>query len=94
MSSEQIKEQHHSPIKRNQKYDTLLRSKIATSGTWATRFCSPDGKEASPPTQWRGATFKPRLHISHLWIMGTSCGLAINVTELQIEYEVLCQCPF
>ena len=94
MSLEQIKEQYHSPIKRNEKYEPLLRTKVSTSGTWATRYWTPDGKEAVPPTQWRGATFRPRLHISHLWIMGTSCGLAINVTDLQVEDEIICQCPF
>ena len=94
MSLEQIKEQYHSPIKRNEKYEPLLRTKITTSGTWATRYWSPDGNEAVAPTKWRGGTFKPRLHISHLWIMGSSCGLAVNVTDLQVEDEIICQCPF
>jgi hypothetical protein len=94
MSLEQIKEQYHSPIKRNEKYEPLLRTKITTSGTWATKYWTPDGKEAAAPVTWRGATFKPRLHLSHLWIMGTSCGIAINVTDLQVEDEPICQCPF
>ena len=94
MSLEQIKEQYHSPIKRNEKYEPLLRTKITASGTWATKYWTPDGKEAVAPTVWRGGTFKPRLHLSHLWVMGTSCGLAINVTDLQVEDEVICRCPF
>ncbi len=93
VSLEQLKEQYHSPIKRSEKYEPLLRTKLNTSGTWVTRYWTPDGKEAAPPTKWRGGTFKPRLHISHLWIMGTSCGLVVNTTDLLVR-ETACAFPW
>ena len=65
MSLEQIKEQYHSPIKRNEKYKPLLRTKITTSGTWATKYWTTDGKEAVAPTTWRGRGFI--CHTSGSW---------------------------
>ncbi len=40
----QVKETYHSPVKPSEKYDPLLRTKINTSGGWATRFWDTEGK--------------------------------------------------
>ena len=72
----QIKELYHSPVKHSEKYDPLLRTKLTASGNWATRFWDTEGKALASPTNLKGVRLIPRLHISHLWIMGSSCGFA------------------
>ncbi len=90
----QVKEQYHNPIKHSEKYDPLLRTKINTSGGRATRFWDTDGKILAYPENLKGARLIPRLHVSHLWIMGTSCGFAVNVTDVRLEEVPIVECPF
>ncbi len=90
----QIKELYHSPVKPSEKYEPLLRTKINTSGGWATRFWDTDGTALAPPASLKGVRLIPRLHVSHLWIMGSSCGFAVNVTDLRLEEVPIVECPF
>jgi hypothetical protein len=90
----QVKETYHSPVKHSEKYDPLLRTKLTTSGNWATRFWDTEGKALAAPANLKGVRLIPRLHISHLWIMGTSCGFAVNVTDLRLEEVPVVECPF
>ncbi len=90
----QIKEQYHSPVRHSEKYDPLLRTKINTSGGRATRFWDTEGKVLAYPENLKGARLIPRLHVSHLWIMGTSCGFAVNVTDVRLEEVPIVECPF
>jgi hypothetical protein len=90
----QVKEIYHSPVKSSEKYDPLLRTKITSSGNWATRYWDHEGKPAAAPASLKGVRLIPRLHLSHLWIMGSSCGFAVNVTDIQVEDVPLVECPF
>ena len=90
----QIKESYHSPVKKKEKYDPLLRTKLNMSGAWATRFWDTEGKPLAPLACLKGVRLIPRLQISHLWIMESSCGFAINATDLQIEEVPVVECPF
>ena len=90
----QIKESYHSPVKQKETYDPLLRTKLNMSGARATRFWDTEGKPLAPLASLKGVWLIPRLQISHLWIMGTSCGFAINATDLQIEEVPVVECPF
>ncbi len=90
----QIKEQYHSPVRHSEKYDPLLRTKINTSGGWATRFWNTEGNSIAAPASLKGVRLIPRLHISHLWIMGSSCGFAVKVTNLRLEEVPILECPF
>ena len=90
----QIKETYHSCVKQKEKYDPLLRTKLNMSGGWATRFWDTAGKALAPLASLKGVRLIPRLQISHLWVMGTSCGFAINATDLQIEEVPVVECPF
>ena len=90
----QIKEQYHSPVKHSDKYDPLLRTELTASGNWATRFWDTEGKALASPASLKGVRLIPRLHISHVWIMGSSCGFAVNVTDLHLEGIPIVECPF
>ena len=90
----QLKESYHSPVKHSEKYDPLLRTKVNMSGPRATRYWDTEGKPLAPLACLKGVRLIPRLQISHLWIMGASCGFAINATDLQIEEVPVVECPF
>ncbi len=94
LTEAQIKESYHSPVKHSEKYDPLLRTKINTSGNYATRFWDAEGKALAYPACLKGVRLIPRLHVSHLWIMGSSCGFALNVTDLRLEEVPVVECPF
>ena len=43
----------------------------------------------------RDCELVPRLHLSHLWIMGHDFGWVMNVTDLQIlDGDAQIECPF
>ena len=94
LTEAQIKESYHSPVKPSEKYDPLLRTKINSSGNYATRFWDTESKALAYPACLKGVQLIPRLHISHLWIMGSSCGFAVNVTDLRLEEVPIVECPF
>ncbi len=94
LTEAQIKETYHSPVKPSEKYDPLLRTKINTSGNYATRFWDTESKAIAYPASLKGVQLIPRLHVSHLWIMGSSCGFAINCTDLRLEEVPVVECPF
>ena len=94
LTEAQIKDQYHSPLKHSEKYDPLLRTKVNTSGGRATRFWDTEGKVMAYPASLKGALLVPKLHISHMWIMGTSCGFAVNVTDMRLEDVPSVACPF
>ena len=94
MTTAQVTEIYHSPVKHSDKYDPLLRTKLTTSGNWATRYWDSAGKATAAPASLKGVCLIPRLHLSHLWIMGSSCGFAVNVTDLRLEEIPVVECPF
>ena len=90
----QIKEQYHSPAKPSEKYDPLLRTKINLSGDRAVRIWDTCGHVVPCPESLKGAKLVPKLHISHLWIMGSSCGFTVNLTDMRLEEVPIVECPF
>ena len=46
------------------------------------------------PESWIGLTAIPRLHVSHLWIMGREFGVVLNCTDLQVYEPERLACPF
>jgi hypothetical protein len=90
----QIKEQYHSPVKPSEKYDPLLRTKVNLSGDRAVRIWDPYGHVVPCPESLKGAKLVPKLHVSHLWIMGSSCGFTVNLTDMRLEEVPIVECPF
>jgi hypothetical protein len=85
LSLAQVKDMYHPCLRRAPGYDPLLRTKYNTPGTrGACRFWTASGEEREAPVDWREADVTPRVHVSHLWLMGSSCGLVINATDLLV----------
>ena len=47
-----------------------------------------------PPDKWIGLSAIPRLHVSHVWIMGREFGLVLTCTDLQLYEAEPRECPF
>jgi hypothetical protein len=93
LSAAQIRDAYHSILKKHGDYPPLLRLKIDSVGRRACRFWDTDKQKREAPEDWRSVELKARFHISHLWLMGTSCGLVMNLTDLQVR-EGSCAFPF
>ena len=74
-------------------YPALLRAKINTSGTRACRFWTPQFARCDAPQDLRECGLVPRVCFRSLWIMGSECGISVDVTDLLCDTadEV---CPF
>ena len=85
LSLAQVRDLYHPCLRKAPGYDPLLRCKYNVPGTrGACRFWTADGQERDPPSDWREAELTPHVHVSHLWLMGGSCGLVVNVSDLLV----------
>jgi len=89
LTPEQVKERYHPLVRQKGGYDPLLKCKICMPGLSPTpcRVWDTDAKPTALPTNWRTAQLRPRIHISHMWIMGTDIGLVCLVTDLLVREE-------
>ena len=85
LTLEQVRESYSPCLKRQGDYPALLRTKINSTGRGACRFWGTEQRVRDAPDEWRGCEFKAMFHLSHPWIMGTSCGLVINTTDLLVQ---------
>jgi hypothetical protein len=94
LSLAQVRDMYHPCLRRAPGYDPLLRTKYNAAGTrGACRFWTLAKEQRGPPTDRREAEVTPHVHISHLWMMGSSCGLVVNVTDMLVT-EGACSFPF
>ena len=85
---EQVKDRYHGLLKYHEKHDPLLKCKInMPKSTNPCRYWAENGTRTDMPTDWRSTDLKPRLHLSHLWIMGQSCGIVANLTDVLVREE-------
>jgi hypothetical protein len=94
LSLAQVKDSYTPCLRKAPGYEPLLRTKFNTAGTrGACRFWTAGGEEREAPVDWREADVTPHVHVSHLWMMGGSCGLVVNVCDLLVT-EVSRSFPF
>ena len=85
LSLAQVKDMYHPCVRKAPGYEPLLRTKFNAAGTrGACRFWTAGGEEREAPVDWRDAEVTPHVHVSHLWMMGGSCGLVVNVCDLLV----------
>ena len=66
------------------KYSPLLKTKIDREGHRAIKFWTADGESGAEPLEWRRFELKVAITVSHLWQMGTSFGLVLQATDIQL----------
>jgi hypothetical protein len=85
LSLAQVKDMYHPCVRKAPGYEPLLRTKFNAAGTrGACRFWTAGGEQREAPVDWREAELTPHVHVSHLWMMGGSCGLVVNVCDLLV----------
>ena len=66
-------------------YNTTLKTKIDVAGTRKVICWDAEGKEMSAlPERWKDVMVRPRMHLSHLWVMGQQFGVVIQVTDVEV----------
>ena len=95
MTKAQVEEHYRSPVSRKEGYQPLLRCKVTLAGKSAVRCWSPEAERAELPDDLRPHELVPRLHLSHMWIMGREFGWVLNVVDLMvIDGDARQECPF
>ena len=93
LTTDQVREMHKPCVSRRGSYPATLRCKINIGGSTAVRCWNALDQRMSIPRDIRGYDLLPRVHVSHLWIMGRDCGFVLNC------YDCMCiqqssECPF
>ena len=95
MNKAQIEEHYRSPVSRKEGYQPLLRCKVTARGKHAVRAWDEESERMDLPEDLRPHDLVPRLHLSHLWIMGREFGWVFNVADLMvINGDTQAECPF
>ena len=95
LSREQIEEHYRSPVRRQDGYAPLLRTKINVAGKASVRCWDEEGQRCNLPNDLTLYALVPRLHLSHLYIMGKDFGWVCNCTDLLIlNASAETECPF
>jgi hypothetical protein len=93
LSAVEIETGYHSCVTTRGSYEPMFRTKINLHEKGVT-FWDVTGHIRGPPDDWRDLTAIPRLHVSHLWIMGREFGIVVNCVDLQVFEPVCRPCPF
>ena len=95
MTAEQVAAGYNPCVRRKPPYDAMLHAKLTTEGFNAIHCWDATGAERELPSEWKHTLLQIRFHVSHLWIMGSDFGLAINATDMQVASESPERaCPF
>ena len=92
LTMDDIESGYHSVVSQRGTYDPTFRTKINLHEKGVT-FWDPDGNIRGPPDNWIGISAIPRIHVSHLYLMGRDFGVIFNCTDLQIFDAQPRECP-
>jgi len=91
LTVEQVRANYSSPIRTSDKYPATLKVKMHTAGTnevclWHN-LCSRPKPQTEAPARWRDYRVSPRLHVCHLWIMGSTFGPVVRITDALLDED-------
>ena len=85
MTLEQVKACYNSCLKESKEpYPPILKCKIDKGNRKGICCWSPSGHRVDPPGDWRTVLIKPRLHVSHVWLNNSTCGVVIQITDAEV----------
>ena len=93
LTIEEVNSGYHACVTQRGTYEPTIRTKVNLHEKGVT-FWDAEGNMRSPPDSWIGVSAIPRLHVSHLWIMGREFGVVLNCTDLQVYDAEPRMCPF
>ena len=93
-SLEQCRDNYKPSIRQQGSYPASLRCKVNVGGSGAVRCWDVLSQRCPLPDEWRNYELVPRVHVSHIWVMGNrDYGLVINVLDCMCLARSL-ECPF
>jgi len=83
LTAEEVRANYRSCVRHSDKgHPPTLKSKVdLTDGKHALYCWDGSGNEAVRPECWRNRWISPRLHVSHLWMMGSNFGPVVRLTD-------------
>ena len=83
LTAEEVRASYRSCVRHSDKgYAPTLRTKADLSnGKHAIHCWDDDGNRVETPECWRNCWISPRLHVTHLWMMGSSFGPVVRLTD-------------
>ena len=93
LTIDEINSGYHPVVTQRGSYDPTFRTKVNLHDKGVT-FWDSDGNMRGPPNSWIKLTAIPRLHVSHVWIMGREFGVVLTCTDLQLYEAEPRECPF
>ena len=87
LASDKVAEMYRPCIKKIGSFEPLLRTKITSEGLHRTRYWTMDKKDRMKPECWLASVFKTQIRIGYLYITGSTFGLALDCTDIQVCKE-------
>ena len=66
-------------------FPPTLKTKIDVKGVKPIMCWDTVGSSRELPVSWRSVLVRPRLHFSHLWLMGTQFGVVVRCTDVELQ---------
>lgn len=88
-----VKANYKPLVKPHEGYAPTVRTKFNVGGRHGLRCWDAHGQPRELPEDWRGLPCVLRATLSHLWLMGTSFGFVLCLTDAQVS-ETRASCPF
>ena len=90
----QCRENYKPCVRQQGSYPASLRCKVNVGGSGAVRCWDVLSQRCPLPDEWRNYELVPRVHVSHMWQMGSrDFGIVVNVTDVMCLARSL-ECPF
>ena len=89
MNFEEVRESYISCIRHSAKgYAPTVKTKIDfTDGKHALHCWDADGNLVDAPENWKEFRISPRIHVSHVWFIGTNFGPVLRLTDALLRPE-------
>ena len=95
-SAESLKDSYTSILKKSDKWPSQFKAKMNLQEPSKVKIWDADACLRDPPASWQGRVARPKLRLKSIYLMGTSFGPVLEVTDVQIIQEASAgsSCPF
>ena len=87
LTVDQVRAAYSSCVRHSEKdYPATLKTKVDVgAGKYAVVCWDEDGKQVQTPESWRQFLIRPRLHVTHFWMMGSAFGPVVRMTDAMLR---------
>ena len=82
LTADEVRANYCSCVRHSDKgYAPTVRTKVDLNGKHTLHCWDGEGNRVETPESWRNRWISPRLHVTHLWMMGPSFGPVVRLTD-------------